>query len=148
MIIEVKPSSKWDPNWWDIVNNKATESGRVRDIKEPVFFSALSQLHFYMAHSGANYAGPLYGVLLTDKFLVPVKRDGSTYGELQIATPIPWTRHFKEGELISDFTIQSALWYMCMLSSMPNWHYDHETTNRPGRKGMEETETKHREQEK
>jgi hypothetical protein len=148
MIIEVKPSSKWDPNWWDIVNNEATESGRARKIEDPVFYSALSQLHFYMTHSGAEYAGPLYGVLLTDKFLVPVKRNGSKFGELQIATPIPWTRHFQGGELISDFTIQSALWYMCMLSSMPDWHYKGKQVARELRSETKMMDTDRKSQEK
>jgi hypothetical protein len=80
-----------------------------------------------MANSGAAYAAPIYGALLTDEYLVPVKREGRVYGELLVAAPIPWKRYFKRRDRISDFTVPSALWCLCMLSSMPGWRYDGET---------------------
>lgn len=151
MIIEVKPSSKWNPDWWDVDTDQITSSGLKRKIDEKVFYAAPAQLHYYMAHSGADYAGPTYGALLTDKYLVPVKREGSAYGELQIAAPIPWERHFADGETISDFTVQSALWYLSMLSSMPDWHYNRPTTRitlRKGSRGFEDKPTQRDKQER
>lgn len=130
MIIEVKPSSKWDPDWWDLGKDAPSEEGKARGINEKTFFTPLSQLHFYMAHSGVKFAGPIYGVLLTDRYLVPVKREGSHWGELKIAPAIPWSTCVKDGEMISKLTVQSALWYLSMLASMPHWHYRGEKITR------------------
>ena len=130
MPIELKPSWKWDPGWWDIENDERTAEGAAKRIRESTFYTQLAQLHYYMAHSGAHYAGPIYGALLTDKYLIPVKREGSVFGKLHISAAIPWGRHFKKGEPISDFTVDSALWYLCMLSSMPGWHYSGKTVRK------------------
>jgi hypothetical protein len=93
MPIVAKLSSKWDPEWWDINTDEMTGIGLAHQFDdyngEAVFYTALAQLHYYMAHSGADYAGPIYGVLRTDKYLVPVKREGSRYGELHIGAAIP-----------------------------------------------------------
>ena len=141
MIIEVKPSSKFDPCWWDFEKSEITSLGQVRstgstDTLESVFFTAVAQLHYYMAHSGADYAGPIYGVILTDGNLLPVKRDGSEWGKLEIGAAVPWTSYFRVGEKVTGFTVQSALWYLSMLASTPGWHYNGETVHRKPRPGL------------
>jgi hypothetical protein len=133
MPIELKPSWKWDPDWWDLKVDERTEKGRARKVKAKTFYTLLSQLHYSMANNGAAYAGPIYGALLTDKYLVPVKREGRVYRELLVAAPVPWKRYFKRRDRISDFTVPSLLWCLCMLSSMPGWHYNGETVLRDGR---------------
>lgn len=148
MIIEVKPSAKWDPHWWDITEDENTPLGRARGVNEDIYYSPLSQLNFYMAHSGVDYAGPIYGVLLTDQYLIPVKRDGFIYGALATGQPIPWSTYFENGQEISGFTVQSALWYLSMLSGMPGWHYRGDEALREVRNDMQVFKAHHSKQEK
>lgn len=122
MIVEVKPSSKWKPNWRDVENDRPTAAGEALVISSKVFYAPLAQTHYYMRNSGGRGGkGPQYGALLTDECLTPLYRPGAN-GELHLGEPIPWGRHFAEGQDIKDFTVQSALWYLCMLSSLPDWY--------------------------
>lgn len=123
MIVEVKPSTKFNPFWFDAIADEITSLGESRKISDVIFYTPFSQINLYMTHSGADYADPLHDVLLTDQYLVPIKREGSTFGKLHVGKPVPWCRYYQEDEDVTDFTIQSALWYMCMLASLPDWHY-------------------------
>ncbi|KAF7507345.1 hypothetical protein GJ744_010662 [Endocarpon pusillum] len=76
MIVEVKPSSKWNPHWWDMKTDGPTSAGEDIDITDQVFYASLAQTHYYMRHSGNNNMGPHYRALLTDEYLVPVYRAG------------------------------------------------------------------------
>jgi hypothetical protein len=121
MIIEVKPSSKWRPTWWNHHDNTKTNAAVKLHINDEVFFAPLAQTHFYMLHTGDDNKGTRYGAILTDECLVPLYRPGK-FGHLQVGDPIWWNKHFGPDDIINDFTIQSALWYLSMLSSLPSWN--------------------------
>ena len=152
MPIEVKPSWKWSPDWWNIDLDEQTALGVRRNITDLVFYTPLSQLHYYMLHSGADYAGPTYGVLLTDEYMVPVKREGFIFGELQLAKPIRWDKYFAKDEEVTGFTDQSALWYLCMLASKTDWHYNGKEVHQQAKEHVTDYHilhrTEHRKQEK
>jgi hypothetical protein len=125
MIVEVKPSSKWRPTWWNYHDGTKTKAAEELHISEEVCFAPLAQTHFYMYYAGrdgnGNGKGARYGAILTDECLVPLYRPGE-FGHLQVGDPIWWDKHFGPHDTINDFTIQSALWYLSMLSSLPSWN--------------------------
>ncbi len=124
-----------------------TKIGQARGLNEyngeQIYYAARAELHHCMVHSSAGYAGPVYGVLLTSKYLLPIKREGSRYGELYLGAAIPWSRSFENEEQVSSFTVQSALWYLSILASIPGWYYGGPTVRRTVR-GVETERLRHK----
>ena len=101
---DIKPSFKW--------SSGLANSPRQSHFQE--YMQALSQVNYYMIQHQARY-----GYLLTNQELVAIRRIDAD-GNLELATPIPWTATGTADA--PQMTVLLGLWYLGMLASdNTNW---------------------------